>query len=70
MVVVGTSLQHLERKQSTGALPALPACSAPAASSFLPLGSAITDLISCPLAAAGYWKISGTTASPTSSLET
>lgn len=70
MVVVGISLQHLEQKQNTEVPQALPVYLAPAASSFLLLGSAIIDLISCPPAAVGYWKISGTTASPTFSSET
>lgn len=70
MVVVDISLQHLEQKQNTGVLQALPVCLAPAASSFLLLGFGIIGLILCLPAEVDYWKISETTASQTFNLET
>lgn len=70
MVVVDISLQHLEQKQNTEVLQALPVCSAPAASSFLLLDFGIIGLILCLLAEVDYWKISGTTVSQTFNLET
>lgn len=70
MVVVAISLQHLEQKQNTEVLQALPVSSAPAASSSLLLGFDITGLTLCLRAAVDYLKISETTASQTFSLET
>ena len=54
MVVVDISLQHLEQKQNTEVLQALPVYLAPAASSFLLPGFGIIGQILCLLAEVDY----------------
>lgn len=65
MVVVAISLQRLEQKQSIAVLRVPPVFLAPAANSSRLRVFVIVGLISCPLDAVDYWKISEIIASLT-----
>lgn len=58
MAVGDTSLPRQALKPSTAARAVPPASSAPAAPCFLPPGCDTECLMSCPLAGAGFWRIS------------
>lgn len=64
MAVGDTSLPRQALKPSTAARAVPPASSAPAAPCFLLLGCDMECLMSCPLAGAGFWKISEITGTP------